>query len=292
MKKVVDKSQVAHLWANQHQEEARTPTGNLYFWKDTIFSYGSHFPIGKHVTNKDGERATLFTTRSYSNTTAKHLSIVRQAARHLNLIFCHNPNNSHNENIEQWIRAAEQEAANLVRAKKPEKYLNEIEYIKQQVQKYFDFFGLDIDQYPTLKKVINIGDKVEYLQYSEAKNLLLEQEAKAEAKRKAAKHKKDLKDWRSFKLSRLYIHDGNDYLRFNTDKLRIETSQGIEIPEKTAKTFYKAILRSLKHGGCNGNCDLKILNFDVKSIDKKQIVIGCHTITIKEIEGLVKLLQW
>lgn len=292
MRKVVEKSQVAHLWANQHQDEARTPTGNLYFWKDTIFSYGNHFPIGKHVTNERGERATLFTTRGYSNTTSKHLSIVRQAARHLNLIYCHNPNNSHNDNIDQWIRLAEQEASNLVRAKKPEKYLNEIEYIKQQVQKYFDFFGLNIDQFSTLKKVINIGDKAEYLQYSEAKSLLLEQEAKAEAKRKAAKHKKDLKDWRAFKLNRLYIHDGNDYLRFNTDKLRVETSQGIEIPEKTAKTFYKAILRSLKNGGCDDNCDLKILNFDVKSIDKKQIVIGCHTITIKEIESLVKLLQW
>jgi len=61
-----DLSQIAHLWANQHQSEARNSSRNLFFNNDTIYSYGHHFPIGKHVKNNAGEYATLFTLRTYS----------------------------------------------------------------------------------------------------------------------------------------------------------------------------------------------------------------------------------
>jgi hypothetical protein len=51
----------------------------MYFADGTIYSYGSHFPIAKHVTDKNGYHCVLFTTRSYSNTTAKHMSLVSYA---------------------------------------------------------------------------------------------------------------------------------------------------------------------------------------------------------------------
>ena len=44
---------------------------NFYFDGDTIYSYGSHFPIARHVETKRG-RAVLFTTRDYSVTTSGH----------------------------------------------------------------------------------------------------------------------------------------------------------------------------------------------------------------------------
>ena len=66
MKKVfTDISHIAHLWANQLQDEARNSgSGNFYFDGDVIYSYGSHFPIAKHVVNAKGEKAVLFTTDS------------------------------------------------------------------------------------------------------------------------------------------------------------------------------------------------------------------------------------
>jgi hypothetical protein len=79
LKKVVPSETVAHLWAHRAQSEARNAQGNVYFEGDTIWSYGSHFPIARHVENKRGEHAILFTTRTHSITTAKHLSIVRRA---------------------------------------------------------------------------------------------------------------------------------------------------------------------------------------------------------------------
>jgi hypothetical protein len=76
MKTVVNNKQVAHLWANQSQPEAR---GSNFFFRDsTIFSYGEHFPIAKFHENKKG-RVCLFTTRNYSITTSKHKGYVLHA---------------------------------------------------------------------------------------------------------------------------------------------------------------------------------------------------------------------
>ena len=142
MKKVfTDRSQIAHLWANQHQQEARNSNNSFYFYGNTIYSYGSHFAIAKHISNGN-ESATLFTTRSYSNTTAKHINITRQAARHKNLIFCPYPNGSHTENFTRWYNEAKQQADKLPTARKPEKYLSEIQYISHRVETYCRFFEI------------------------------------------------------------------------------------------------------------------------------------------------------
>jgi len=52
---------------------------NVYYRGDTIYSYGSHFPIASFATGPTGERVVLFTDRSYSFSTAKHKGIVNRA---------------------------------------------------------------------------------------------------------------------------------------------------------------------------------------------------------------------
>lgn len=47
---------------------------NMYFSRTTIFSYGYHFPIATRT-----DEATFFNISKYSNTTAKHQSLVRGA---------------------------------------------------------------------------------------------------------------------------------------------------------------------------------------------------------------------
>lgn len=70
---------IPHLWAHRTQDETRNRQGNLYFTADTIYSYGSHFPIARHLVNGAGERAVLFTTATYGVTTSGHCSAVRSA---------------------------------------------------------------------------------------------------------------------------------------------------------------------------------------------------------------------
>lgn len=78
MRYVVDSPMVAHLWAHQSQDSARNGS-NFYFEGKNIYSYGSHFRCASVETNRQGQKAYLVTTRTYSNTTAKHMGMVRSA---------------------------------------------------------------------------------------------------------------------------------------------------------------------------------------------------------------------
>lgn len=86
---------VAHLWAHQLQSDARCSNTQLYFEGTTIYSYGSHFPVGKIVENKRGEKAYLFNPDRYSVTTSKHQEVVMGAipcaALHIRVSGCVSP---------------------------------------------------------------------------------------------------------------------------------------------------------------------------------------------------------
>jgi hypothetical protein len=104
MRKVHPTDMVAHLWAHQTQDSARNPHGNFYFEGDTIYSYGSHFPIARHVD----AHTIFFTTRGYSNTTSGHISCVRSAMPGGKRVFhVHNPAadgfNAHRDNHDHML---------------------------------------------------------------------------------------------------------------------------------------------------------------------------------------------
>ena len=103
--------ELPHLWAHQSQDEARNSTSSLYFEGPTIYSYGSHFPIARHVTNERGERAVLFTTAHHSVTTSGHCSALASAippnvpvfhVPHLRSSWDELPD--HADNVESYVR--------------------------------------------------------------------------------------------------------------------------------------------------------------------------------------------
>ncbi|HTE02469.1 MAG TPA: hypothetical protein VK668_24440 [Mucilaginibacter sp.] len=89
MESVKDIATVAHHWANSIGQEAKA--SNLFFEEENIYSYGYHFLIAKHVCNDEGKQAVLFTRRTYSRSTSAHINLVRQASRHLDLIYVPDP---------------------------------------------------------------------------------------------------------------------------------------------------------------------------------------------------------
>ncbi len=111
MRHVYPNQEIPHLWAHQSQDDARNSTGSLYFEGPTIFSYGAHFPIARHVTNVRGEKAVLFTTVNHSVTTTGHCSAVAHAIPP-NVPVFHVPHlrNSwdelpdHADNVESYVR--------------------------------------------------------------------------------------------------------------------------------------------------------------------------------------------
>lgn len=259
-----DINKVAHLWANQAQDSARN-SGNFYFQGDTIYSYGSHFPIAKHLENKKGEKAILFTNRSYSPTTAGHIRTVAFAANHLNIISCYRPDAGHAENFEHWVSDAEQVAKNLINARKPEKYLSGLDSIRRSAEIYASFFDISIPK--KLIAVLSISDKGQYSEYGAKKIELALKEEKKRQKAVAEKHKKDLTEWLEGKSSAMYTRDGYDYLRVKDG--RIETSQRVEIPLELGKRLWEQVKANTLSVG------QEILHFRVSSIGK-EIRIGCH----------------
>jgi len=62
VKQVYPTNEIPHLWAHKTQSSAHNPQHNLYFEDETIYSYGWHFPIARHVTNKSGKKHAILLT--------------------------------------------------------------------------------------------------------------------------------------------------------------------------------------------------------------------------------------
>jgi hypothetical protein len=274
MKKVHTPENVAHLFANQLQDEARTQTNNFHFHHNMIFSYGSHFCIARHI----GEKTILFTERSYSNTTTKHIAHVRNAASHLKKIYCYNPSGTHADNFQYWTNEAEFNIDKLKRANKPVIYLNNLDSIKNKAESYANFFNIEIPQ--QLKKALEITEKAQISEYLEQKDAYIKAEKERKEKQAKKEHARALKKWRNFESYSLYLRDGFDYLRYNKEKQRFETSQRIEIPLQLGLKLYDKIKNGIQFE--------KVLDYSVKEINKTFIQVGCHKITIKEINTIIK----
>lgn len=269
MKKVLPVSDLCHKWANMEQQSGRNANSTIYFEGSTIYSYGSHFPIAKHIVNEQGQRAVLFTERTYSNTTAKHISHVWMSCKNDNIIYCANPNSSHEDNFNFWLNCAELHGARkLKNARKPEIYLNYLDNVNKNAVKYAEFFGIEIPE--ILKAVLSIKDKAEYLQYESKAIEFAKLEQARKIKEQKKKFKEDIKKWFNCETSRLYTNYKYDFLRINDN--RIETTQAVQIPIELGKRLYQSIRKgSLKVGD-------KVLNYSVNQVDK-EIKIGCHTFT-------------
>jgi hypothetical protein len=267
MKNVLSTSELCHKWANQQQDSGRTSTGTMFFNRSTIYSYGDHFAIAKHVRNEQGQTAILFTERDYSNTTAKHKSSVYMSCKNDNLIYCANPIGSHETNFKHWEQTAEHDGASkLAKARKPEKYLAVLADIDKRANIYASYFGIELPE--TLKALLSIKDKTEFLAFADIKAIYLKAEQKKKDAEQKKKFNKDIKKWFNLEISRLYTTYKYDFLRINDN--RVETTQAVQIPLEIAKRLYNSIKEgTIKQGD-------KILNYSVDQIGA-QIKIGCHT---------------
>lgn len=270
-------SEVAHAWAHKEKDYCKSYTGRVFSERDTIYSYGHHWAIAKHVTNSKGENAVLYNDRTYSRATTKHHSIVRSAINHLNIIRCPFPDGNLNDNVQRWISRIREELSSLSVARKPEKYINNILGIKNGVEKYCDFMGYDFP--PEIQKYIDlVGNSYDIEKYND---LLAQERKRAEElefkrlKAKMAEYKKNLTKWLNFEKHYLYGRvDGRDYLRFNKETNRIETSQCLEIPLCFAEKLWK----SIKAGEIAVND--QFMKWNVLEVGKN-IKIGCHTFPTK-----------
>ena len=190
------------------------------------------------------------------------------ACRNSEIVYCCNPDNSHEANFKYWFDIIEAEINKLARARKPEIYLNNIENIGNKVKKYSQFTGALIPE--NLLEAMKITDKDQYAGYQESK---IEQAKQAQKKAEIElkkRHKEELEKWLNFETSRLYLNNGSDYLRVNPENDRVETTQAVHIPNEIARRLWLSIKENtIKVGD-------KVLNYSINEAGK-HIKIGCHT---------------
>lgn len=137
----MNNTQLPHVWYNQERRSGNA--SNMFFIDNVIYSYGRHFPI---AVLKDG--LVLFTTRNYSVSTSKHISLVHRAIpSDVKIIYCAYPrdavNNLHTGNIEYFKRALENAKKELERARKKDKYIYKLNMLNDNIVSYFNHFNLN-----------------------------------------------------------------------------------------------------------------------------------------------------
>jgi hypothetical protein len=288
MERVKDIYAVAHNWANHIGKGVKA--SNLFFERENIYSYGHHFLIAKHVVGQRGERAVLFTQRTYSKSTTAHLTIVKNASSHLDMLYVPDPDLESEELFEKWYREIKTIADSLNGSRKPQKHMLHIQSVFENAKRYADFFGLEIPE--VLVKAGEIQNAEQYhdlLQQERELRKAQEKRAQAEALRL---QKMKLKCWRKFEIDYVSTADGFDYLRSNKVNQTIETTQRVEFSLAAGRQLYGLVLATIEKGGCT-NCGETFLGrYSITQINSKFIRVGCHKVSLTEIKSFAKKQGW
>jgi hypothetical protein len=311
MKQVFNSSEVAHVWANQQQDAGRNSNDNFYFKGQTIYSYGSHFPIATIVGND-----VLFTMRSYSNTTAKHIGRARAAVSHKNFIYCYDvPVNlkyattEHENNLNRWkreIKALFNELGNK-KIRDTQGRINGINSHIAKLQAYCTYFSLPIKD-KELKDLLKIAGSEDFVSQARAAKDKLNAANERTMKQAIRAHEQYIDLWRkydnegiknlsakvkelcNFYNSQNYIGSVYTRLRFNTTHNRVETSKGVQIPAEIAKRAF------IQLNGCmEGTCkdiNVPVMDYTITETTKDYIKAGCHTIPKSDVNYIANLLNW
>jgi hypothetical protein len=304
-KHVFDTGEIPHLWAHRTQDEARNRQGNLCFTGDTIYSYGSHFPIARHVVNEAGKRAVLFTTATYSVTTSGHCSAVRSAIPSGTPVF-HVPNvchgrysgseftaDDHSGNLADYTEQIDKHVVTSARARSS--YAKEWNYehavrLRDEAFAYCSFFGLPVPQIPEVPEIDS--DALTAIRKREAKRAAEKAEQTKRERAEAIVRQQELiTQWRAGQYSGC-LYDVPAMLRIDGDE--VVTSRGARFPAAHAKRalgFVRKVRESRQAYVRNGHT----IHLGPYALDRIEpdgtVKAGCHVVSWEEIERIAPFLD-
>jgi len=303
--------QVAHNFA--HRTGKKQNGSNMFYemyenGTATIYSYGRHFGIA-HVFNAD---TVIITDETYSNTTARHKSIVWSAVSHYkNPIsvpfeigkYIHN-GKIVTHNIAESVKRYESKINRSVGHHKNARKYGYVYFIISDLTKFKTFceFFDCVDYVDELHKPFVIGEKVltesdilsHYFTQEELERLERRKEANKERER-IRQEEKQRKEKVLFTESLEKFRQGKTdwvqyasftYLRYNAEHNRIETSKGMKIEiVPQLRTLY-----NMMTSGKELTEPISIQGFSVNAVTPKFIKIGCHTISKEEADRIAEYL--
>jgi hypothetical protein len=306
-RQVFPSGEIAHLWYHKTQDSARNANGSMYFERDTIYSYGSHFPISRHVSNGKQD-AVLFTTKTYSNTTAKHCHAVRSAIPASTVIF--HVNNvcptelGHVQNLADYVSRVESAIIQSARARSSWRKESEHESairLTAECKAYCKFFRISSPALPTVPALDSA--EMESVRAREAKRAAKRaEETRLERERQAELERTKCERWRNGENVR-YLYNVPVMLRirtFGADESAqdavgvVETSRGAQVPISHALRGLKFVRAVVARGEAyqrNGHT-LHLGHYPIDRIDTDGTLhAGCHVIPYAEIERIAPQLE-
>ena len=298
-------SQVAHAWANKTGKHRRG--SNFFYEDDTIYSYGGHFPIARHM---DG--VVLFTTQGYSNSTAKHISHASRACSHLtrfNVVDVTATRTSssklgrftgHKWNVQDYLRRIDEGYGSASRSIKHGewKYLY-ADGLVTELKAYAKHFKLGRTFVENHIPSPEIREKVmarcnAYNARKDERNREWLEKRRAEAAVLDEANREQMERWTRWESGVRRVHTTKVYLRASGERRIVETSHGADVPYDDAVNLYRLARRVRitgedKHFGLYGR---KVGDFSLNKINSEGITVGCHRIGWEEIDRLAEVEGW
>lgn len=309
--------EVAHLWANQSRESARG--SHFYFEGPTIYSYGPHFPVAR-VHSRAGRRLVLFTTYTYSVTTAKHCCYARSACSHLPIV--HVPHidpgkSEHGTNLEYLQAQLAQcgtQAMRRARELAVQRDADRAARVHRAIVDYMAFFGIR-RKAPPMPGFADAFERACRIENPDPKSRDKRERARAAkaqaeyARRRLAELAREFAgpnyatmaartNWRlngAFMGASFmgYAIHSPVMLRLSGDV--IETSQGARVPVAEAPKVW-SLVRAVRERGVEfvrrGLSSARIGEYPLDRIDADGTVhAGCHVIPYSELASMARALR-
>ena len=277
--------QVAHVWAQQTKPGAMG--SSFYFDGPTIYSYGPHFPIARFIERK-GRRAVLFTTRSYSVSTSKHIGYARGAIPgslpvfYVSDVSAMPRNKDTRQMYESRVKDASEQAARARTS--AEFHLGRARGIATEANACAEFFGwrwrLKLPEFSPefLRTVRERATKDSARKAAEIKRR--EDQRRAEMAERVTR-------WRTGENVSTWGHP-DTLLRVNGN--RIQTSRGAEVPTRVAPAVW-SLVQDARAKGAELSPGLEIGEFRLDRVAPDgTIYAGCHTIPYAELCAVARTL--
>jgi hypothetical protein len=295
MKTVYTNDEIPHLWAHQTQEYARG-AGSISFRDKTGYSYA--MPICRHEVDKHGRPCILFTTKGYSVTTSKHISMFARAIPSDATVYqvptvCTSDHASNITELDRAIadlatKAHKARPGTLKAASLAEQLTNDI----ANRNAYALAFKVRTKPLDT-EQAAKLSAKLERDAAKARK--LSERLAKEREASERAEHAIHVAEWIAGQRDSVpyFAWERPVYLRAKGDEM--ETSQGARVPLSHAKRAIQRVCR-VREAGVAWQRNGETVHVGVYQLDSisetGDVVAGCHRITWTEIERFARSQGW
>jgi len=290
MQTVFNNDMTAHVWAQQTQAEGRNGTGSLFFERDTIYSYGYHFPVARFAETPSGAQAVYLTADTYSSTTARHVSLADHAIPDGVTIFrlpsalWTKPSESMNYYRDQIDKA-------YATARRARRWLG--------MERIADLIG-EANTYASLHRlddtVISLADDHDALEARESVALAEYRESldpKPTIDRLRDTHQAYIA-WREGNRATCpgvwAKASGTHLLAYDAEADIVRTSGGASFPGRHARRAMAQVAVSLG-GEAPKRASIPLGHFKIDSIDAQGIRAGCHRVSKRGAARLIRQLR-